>query len=217
MARKPADQPEHQRFCACSSTPAAFCAWLPPRPGVPAHQPTLPAPTTPAPPAEQVVTTLTTVGFGDVVAQTFLGKAVVIATICVGVVTIPVQVGGVWGWSAAGARPAVRRVAMLGRCSSGLSARPGSACHAGLSVRDLLPAGLPPSRASRPPRPSQAAQLYAEFTARRVVRGERRSFSLSLAGAANPPHVPAAWCPAATLQACRQLLLSATLRQVVPS
>ncbi|KAL4423371.1 hypothetical protein ABPG77_004302 [Micractinium sp. CCAP 211/92] len=54
-----------------------------------------------------VVTTLTTVGFGDVVAQTFLGKAVVIATICVGVVTIPVQ----------------------------------------------------------------AAQLYAEFTARRVVRG----------------------------------------------
>ncbi|KAL4448241.1 hypothetical protein ABPG75_005460 [Micractinium tetrahymenae] len=58
-----------------------------------------------------VVTTLTTVGFGDVVAQTYLGKAVVIATICVGVVTIPVQ----------------------------------------------------------------AAQLYAEFTARRVVRGSMPS------------------------------------------
>jgi hypothetical protein len=54
-----------------------------------------------------VVTTLTTVGFGDVVAQTMLGRAVIILTICFGVVAIPVQ----------------------------------------------------------------AAQLYAEFTARRVVRG----------------------------------------------
>ncbi|PSC70953.1 transcription factor MYB44-like isoform B [Micractinium conductrix] len=58
-----------------------------------------------------VVTTLTTVGFGDVVATSFLGKAVVIATICIGVVAIPVQ----------------------------------------------------------------AAQLYAEFTARRVVRGSMPS------------------------------------------
>lgn len=35
-------------------------------------------------PRRQVVTTLTTVGFGDVVATSFLGKAVVIATICIG-------------------------------------------------------------------------------------------------------------------------------------
>jgi hypothetical protein len=55
-----------------------------------------------------VVTTLTTVGFGDVVPQTVLGKVLIVATICIGVVLIPVQ----------------------------------------------------------------AAQLYAEFTARRVVRGE---------------------------------------------
>jgi len=41
----------------------------------------------------QVVTTLTTVGFGDVVAQTMLGRAVIILTICFGVVAIPVQVG----------------------------------------------------------------------------------------------------------------------------
>lgn len=39
----------------------------------------------------QVVTTLTTVGFGDVVAQTMLGRAVIITTICFGVVAIPVQ------------------------------------------------------------------------------------------------------------------------------
>ena len=45
----------------------------------------------------QVVTTLTTVGFGDVVPQTALGKALVIATICIGVVAIPVQVGGAAG------------------------------------------------------------------------------------------------------------------------
>ena len=38
-----------------------------------------------------MVTTLTTVGFGDVVAKSLLGKAVVIATICIGVVVIPVQ------------------------------------------------------------------------------------------------------------------------------
>ena len=37
------------------------------------------------------MTTLTTVGFGDIVAHTLLGKAVVIATICIGVVLIPVQ------------------------------------------------------------------------------------------------------------------------------
>lgn len=43
--------------------------------------------------APQVVTTLTTVGFGDVVAQTMLGRAVIILTICFGVVAIPVQVG----------------------------------------------------------------------------------------------------------------------------
>lgn len=38
-----------------------------------------------------VIITLTTVGYGDVVAQSALGKAVVVAMICVGVVLIPVQ------------------------------------------------------------------------------------------------------------------------------
>ena len=51
----------------------------------PSSLPPLPAPSL------QVVTTLTTVGFGYIVAHTLLGKAVVIATICIGVVLIPVQ------------------------------------------------------------------------------------------------------------------------------
>ena len=38
-----------------------------------------------------VTTTLTTVGFGDVVAVSTLGKAAVLGMICVGVVLIPVQ------------------------------------------------------------------------------------------------------------------------------
>ncbi|GAB4817363.1 hypothetical protein N2152v2_004409 [Parachlorella kessleri] len=43
-----------------------------------------------------VLITLTTVGYGDVVATTFLGKAVVLATICLGVVAIPVQAAQVY-------------------------------------------------------------------------------------------------------------------------
>ena len=38
-----------------------------------------------------VTTTLTTVGFGDVVVSSTLGRAAVLAMICVGVVLIPVQ------------------------------------------------------------------------------------------------------------------------------
>ena len=43
-----------------------------------------------------VLITLTTVGYGDVVATTFLGKAVVLAMICLGVVAIPVQAAQVY-------------------------------------------------------------------------------------------------------------------------
>ncbi len=38
-----------------------------------------------------VTTTLTTVGYGDVVVSSTFGKAAVLAMICVGVVLIPVQ------------------------------------------------------------------------------------------------------------------------------
>ena len=60
-----------------------------------------PFPPYPTPLLHPVQTTLTTVGFGDVVATTLLGKMVVVGMICVGVVLIPVQVGA-WQGRAAG-------------------------------------------------------------------------------------------------------------------
>lgn len=71
--------PQRSR-CPSRATPAPTAT--PPQ----THAPSATSPLPPCP--QQVVTTLTTVGFGDVVAQTVLGKAVVIATICIGVVTL---------------------------------------------------------------------------------------------------------------------------------
>ena len=48
-----------------------------------------------------VTTTLTTVGYGDVVAVTLVGKMAVLAMICVGVVVIPVQTSQLYSQLAA--------------------------------------------------------------------------------------------------------------------
>jgi len=58
-----------------------------------------------------VTTTLTTVGYGDVVVSSTLGKAAVLAMICVGVVLIPVQTSQLYSQLTA------RRVT-LGLCAS---------------------------------------------------------------------------------------------------
>ena len=115
-------------LCASSGRPAGACRWRACDAcfSSPAHIPartahhTTPCPHPhphhiPHPPAPvQVVTTLTTVGFGDVVAKSLLGKAVVIATICIGVVVIPVQAAQLY------AEFAARRVVRGGFASRAL-------------------------------------------------------------------------------------------------
>ena len=90
-AREPARWPARStRARLPAAGPAARARRLAPRPvGCPHDR--APAPIRPAPPPTsflplppQVVTTLTTVGFGDVVVQTALGRAIIIATICIG-------------------------------------------------------------------------------------------------------------------------------------
>ncbi len=56
-----------------------------------------------------VTTTLTTVGYGDVVVSSLLGKVAVLGMICVGVVLIPVQTSQLY------AQLTARRVT-LGAC-----------------------------------------------------------------------------------------------------